>query len=322
MRDVLERRFGLKGGKKATLEAIGKEYKITRERVRQIEADALKQIGKDENIMEVRSVFSAMENYLRSHGEVMALHHFLDSLGEKRHHPHIAMLVRVGKAFTELPESDIHPLRVALGREKKEMAEAAQGAVVRDLEEKGIPVTEEELKTMMRTRVQELSGDSPSDEVINAYVNASKRIAKNPYGEYGLASWSSVNPRGVRDKAYSVLAKAGNPLHFREVAKAIDRVGWSKRKAHHQTVHNELIKDSRFVLVGRGLYALREWGYETGVVRDVVASVLKSAGKPLTKDEIIRLMSKRRFVKPQTVLLNLQNKELFRKTEDGRFTIV
>jgi RNA polymerase primary sigma factor len=44
LRDVLERRFGLAGGTPQTLEHIGKELGITRERVRQLETRALKEL--------------------------------------------------------------------------------------------------------------------------------------------------------------------------------------------------------------------------------------------------------------------------------------
>src|SRR3989344_4735689 len=65
-----------------------------------------------------------------------------------------------------------------------------------------------------------------------------------------------------------VIRKHGSPIHFRDVAKQI--MVMFKKKAHVATTHNELIKDPRFVLVGRGLYALAEWGYAPGIVRDVI----------------------------------------------------
>jgi DNA-directed RNA polymerase delta subunit len=80
----------------------------------------------------------------------------------------------------------------------------------------------------------------------------------------------------VRDYAYLAVKKHGSPLHFREVAQLIEKM--FHRKAHIATTHNELIKDSRFVLVGRGMYALKEWGYTSGVVRDVIREVLREKG--------------------------------------------
>ena len=43
-RRVLELRFGLKDGDEYTLEEVGKQYKVTRERIRQIEAKALRKL--------------------------------------------------------------------------------------------------------------------------------------------------------------------------------------------------------------------------------------------------------------------------------------
>ena len=43
-KDVIVRRFGLLGHESATLEAVGLEVGITRERVRQIQTEALKRL--------------------------------------------------------------------------------------------------------------------------------------------------------------------------------------------------------------------------------------------------------------------------------------
>ena len=116
----------------------------------------------------------------------------------------------------------------------------------------------------------------------------------------------------VRDYAYLIIRKHGSPIHFREVANLIEKT--FKKRAHFATTHNELIKDARFVLVGRGLYALSEWGYEKGVVKDVIASILKKEG-PMAKDEIIKKVLKERYVKENTVLVNLQNPKFFKKNK-------
>jgi len=115
------------------------------------------------------------------------------------------------------------------------------------------------------------------------------------------------------------MRKHGSPIHFREVAKAISEM--FNKKAHVATTHNELIKDPRFVLVGRGLYALTEWGYLSGVVKDVIKKVIDKNG-PMTKDEIIDKVLKERYVKKNTIIVNLQNPKFFKKDKDGRYSIV
>lgn len=322
MRDVLEKRFGLKGGKRHTLEAIGKEYRITRERVRQIEADALKTLGKGNALEEQKDLFREMENHLRERGGAMAERDLMTTLVGERNHPHALFLLTISQGIHDFPETDAFYKRWALDKEALSRAEQIAGSVVQELEEHKAPVAEADLYNFAARVVKDTTGGAPAREVLAASIGISRMLSKNPYGEYGLVSWPTINPRGVKDKAYAVLSKETKPLHFREVAKAIDRAGWSRRRAHPQTVHNELIKDSRFVLVGRGMYALKDWGYEPGVVRDVVASVLKSAGRALSKDEIVSLVSEKRLVKPQTVLLNLQNKSLFKRDDVGKYTLV
>lgn len=322
MKDVLEKRYGLKGGKRKTLEAIGKEYKITRERVRQIETEALKQVTKSEVLGSIGPVFEAMAGHIRSHGNVMAENHLCQNLPSSGTFPHVVFLLNVGKSFVNLAESDEFYHRWAIDKDSAGEAEKGIKLALQALKEKGTPVSQSELYALVSENVRSIRGESISENVIEAYLASSKLVKKNPYGEYGLISWPTISPRGVKDKAYLVLTKSGSPMHFREVAQAINKMNWAKKKAHPQTVHNELIKDPRFVLVGRGLYALKSWGYEAGTVRDILVSVLKKAGKPLRKTEVIEQVLEKRFVKPPTVMLNLQDKSLFKKVDGDYYTLV
>jgi RNA polymerase primary sigma factor len=43
-REVLQLRFGLDDGRYRTLDEVGKEFKVTRERIRQIESKALRKL--------------------------------------------------------------------------------------------------------------------------------------------------------------------------------------------------------------------------------------------------------------------------------------
>ncbi len=177
-------------------------------------------------------------------------------------------------------------------------------------------VPEAEILASFLDYLKDISTDYKNDEILTRWLSMSKNIAKNPLGEWGKSHSSNIKAKGVRDYAYLILRKHGSPIHFKEVAKLITEV--FKKKAHVATTHNELIKDPRFVLVGRGLYALKEWGYETGVVRDVIHDILKKEG-PLSKDKIIEKVLKERYVKENTILVNLQNPKYFKKNKNGLY---
>jgi hypothetical protein len=75
------------------------------------------------------------------------------------------------------------------------------------------------------------------------------------------------------------------------------------------------------VLIGRGIYALKEWGFKKGTVSDVIAEVLRKEGGPLHRDEIVRRVLKSRHVKETTILLNLQSKPQFKRVAKATYTL-
>jgi len=178
-------------------------------------------------------------------------------------------------------------------------------------------ILEGDLIASFLEEVKDMNDKYKNEEVIKRWLSLSHKIGKNPLGEWGKSTSSNVNAKGMRDYAFLVIRKHGSPIHFKEVAKAIGQ--YFNKKAHVATTHNELIKDPRFVLVGRGLYALSEWGYMSGVVKDVIKKILEKEG-PLTKDKIIEKVLKERYVKENTILVNLQNTKYFKKDKEGRYT--
>jgi DNA-directed RNA polymerase delta subunit len=150
-----------------------------------------------------------------------------------------------------------------------------------------------------------------SKEQFFNFLDASHSVRKNKFGKWGMTDWTEVSPKGTREKVYLVLKEHKNPLHFTQIAKMIDKLEFGKRKAHPQTVHNELIKDNRFVLVGRGIYALSEWGYSRGTIKEVIENILQKNGKPMEKEEIISEVLKSRKVKKTTIMINLNNKNFY-----------
>jgi DNA-directed RNA polymerase delta subunit len=130
-----------------------------------------------------------------------------------------------------------------------------------------------------------------------------------------------VNPKNIRDKIYVILHEQGKHLHFNEISDAIKQSEFKRKDVTTQAIHNELIKDKRFVLIGRGIYALKEWGYEKGTVADIITEVLKKANQPMHRDEIVKQVLKSRHVKETTILLNLQGKPQFKRVAKATYAL-
>lgn len=80
-RDVLSRRFGLKGGKGETLEKIGQMHKLTRERVRQIEVASIRKIKKLETLESCLGFLkTTISKLLEEHGGMLRRDYLLDIL--------------------------------------------------------------------------------------------------------------------------------------------------------------------------------------------------------------------------------------------------
>ncbi len=320
-KDILEQRFGLgKNPKRLTLEAIGQKYGITRERVRQIEADGFNRIRKSPQLAELKEVFASLENYFEKEGRVIKEDKILKTLApHPKHENHIYFLLSLHAPFERFHESDELHERWTYGEEAHDTAKRALKGAVDKLRETGKPVTEPQLFEIMSSSAKSAGApDSANQAVLANWLGLSTLIAKNYFDQWGLIEFPEIKPRGVRDLSHMVLTRHGKPLHFSAVASGIGKL--IGKPVHTQTVHNELIKDGRFVLVGRGLYALKDWGYTAGVVKDVISDVLEKSG-PMNKEKVIAAVLKQRFVKPNTVFINLENKKYFKKSPDGTYSL-
>lgn len=319
-REVLERRFGLgPRGAGETLEAIGKSYGITRERVRQIEAHALSKLRQNPALADFKESFSQIQSEIQKRGGVVREDLFLDEMTKSPvERNSLRLLLGLASEVFFLKEDDDFYERFASSREAGAHSGTALKRFHGALDQNSDPASFGEMVVKLAGVVKDLSYPYSTEE-IGHWLLISKRISKNQFDEWGLSNAPTIRPRGVRDLAYLVMRRHGSPMHFREVASSIKH--FLGKKAHDQTVHNELIKDGRFVLVGRGLYALNEWGYQPGVVRDVISAMLVKHG-PLTKDELVKKVLQERHVKDNTIFINLQNKKYFKKDVDGRYHMV
>jgi len=318
--DVLIQRYGLdaKNPSKSTLEAIGKKYKITRERVRQIEEHSLSTIRKSDNYTEFQKIFKEVQGVIGEIGGLVAEDELLEEFSSSESiQNHVHFLLVVGDPFFKKKEDSQFSHRWYLDEDLSTKVENSIKNLYASLGNDEI-VPESEIIQNFFEHLKEVSEDYKSEEIAKRWLRLSKKITSNPLGEWGRADSSNINVKGIRDYAFLVIRKHGSPIHFKEVAEQItDLFG---KKAHVATCHNELIKDPRFVLVGRGLYALTDWGYSTGVVRDVIKDIIQKNG-PLTKEEIIDKVLKERYVKENTIMVNLQNSADFIKDEEGKYIL-
>jgi len=318
-RDVLEKRYGLnKDGETFTLEAIGQSYGITRERVRQIENYGIQSIQKSEVYKKHYDLFLEMQKLIDElGGGLIAEHVLLDELSTDpvvRNHLYFVLIV--GDTFYKSKENPHYAHRWYTEHKMADEVEKALRSVRKGLKRDEL-ISEQEIISRFKAELVHMATDH-NEEVLMRWLKISKQIGQNPLGDWGPSDSPNIRVKGIRDYAYLAVKRHGSPMHFKEVAGNIKEL--FGHNAHIATTHNELIKDARFVLVGRGLYALSEWGYSAGVVKEVLREILETEG-PLSREEIIDKVRKERYVKDNTILVNLQDSNLFKKLANGTYTI-
>ncbi len=317
-KEIVSRRFGL-SGQKETLEQIGEMLSITRERVRQLEKAILirLRIGAEEpKISELAAAEKVIIRNLTEMGRIAKIASLADKIYGRSATPAekagLQFLGNISSNLTIVEENDKYAAAIGIaeyGDEKTIRTKVDE--IVAIIKANKAPMTLDELDN-------KLNYEHPDH--IKAVASVSKLLS-TLNGLWGLAKWPTVNPKNIRDKIYVVLESNKEPMHFADIAKAISDSSFKRKNVTIQAIHNELIKDSRFVLIGRGIYALDSWGYSKGTVADIITSILKSAGKPLSREEIVKQVLKSRKVKETTILLNLQNKKLFKKADKNSYTL-
>lgn len=316
-REVVIGRFGLSGGEKQTLEKVGQRLGVTRERVRQIEKAALDRI-KQAAYVHIKPYTEKALELLENHGGFAGQHQILhEAIGAEDliEENNLRFILLLSDKIVKI-EEDI-AVKAAYSTKKFAPAEVKKWSaqLVGALEEIAKPTT----KTII---IEGFKAVAPNltDEQILSLLLINKQV-RSTDSLWGLAGWREVNPKSIRDKTYIVLKRSGKPLHFTEIAASIKSAGFDGRSVTVQAVHNELIKDSRFILIGRGIYALSEWGYTSGTVADIIETVLRDAGGPLHKGDIIKRVLEHRIVKESTIVLNLQEKTKFKRISKATYTL-
>jgi len=354
-RDIISRRFGLKKKKKETLETVGQLHGLTRERIRQIENATIKKINKLDNLEEnLKTLSSEVEQLLKEHGGIMEkeyLFHILNTFSpvekssehyhvEKNHYDFLLSKL-LNEFFEELKVSAKFKKAYKLKHEKlAHLEEIAEELTSKIVELKRTINTEDIIDLALSSdsylkHSDKFSKDSKFDitsywkdeifdedsekvhnnKAIYSVLQAVSDLEQNKFGYWGVHNWGEVKPKTINDKIYLILKYVAKPMHFVKIAEKINEVGFDKKVANPATVHNELILDERYILVGRGIYGLKEWGYKEGIVADVIREILEENG-PMLKENIIEKVLENRLVKKTTINLALMNKDRFEKIDN------
>lgn len=315
-REIIARRFGL-FDRRETLEQIGELLGITRERVRQLEKAVITKlrVAANSDLPHMEQVELVLGSHLADMGKVARVSDIAARLtkdNSKVDQSRVAFLANLSPAVAVLDDNDHFFHSIGLAAEHTEKT-------IRDRVNKIIDAVKNIGEPTSIDAIAQKVGNTDKKHV-EALASISKNIA-SLHNRWGLTKWPMVNPRNIRDKIYVILHDHSKPMHFSEIAESIKKSDFKRKDVTTQAIHNELIKDKRFVLIGRGIYALREWGYKKGTVADVIAEVLAKEGGALHRDEIVRRVLKSRHVKETTILLNLQGKPQFKRVAKATYAL-
>lgn len=321
-REVLRRRFGIDPNAPQTLDSIGKKYGLTRERIRQIVDSSVEAVRENTPQHVAEKIYAPLESEVKKRGNIMLEDELVQTVASEdtTEQGAVRFFLETAENLNRLKRKDVLKtvVHVEFDEAQWERVKDVVKAILADVKE---PLAHDILHEQY---CKHKEGDERVDEeLLHHYLQPVVDIQKNPFGRWGMAHWRDVTPRGIREKIYLILKEHGEPMHFRDIAAAIDKYKLNKRpgtKTNVQTVHNELIKDPRFILVGRGLYGLEEWGYTPGTVRDVIAAILtQHGGGPMSTEEIVAEVLKVRNVRKMTIIVNLN--QFFKKVGRGIYTL-
>jgi hypothetical protein len=345
--EILIRRYGLrqdmisKKKTRQTLQAIGNQYKITRERVRQVENFSIKKIKQSD---EFHRHYPALKDFVlnvlaRFSG--IAEDEFLINLlvkesgfevksGTERDPQEIVLHQVFDFILSKIINDVVEPVLTVPGFMGAWQEVGAETSTVEEGVNIVLEVIEKNNKPMLRDEViahfkktpfYKNSSQKITDEMIVSFLYLSNVLKENVFGEWGKQDWGTISLKTVNDRIYYIMSQHKRPLHFSEITDLINKKDAAIFIAHGATVRNILTAESRYILVGRGIYALKEWGVEPGTVSQLIEKIIKEAGGSVSRKDIIDKILEQRIIKKQTILITLSNKNKFKKLPEGKYAL-
>lgn len=330
-RDILSRKFGFQNSEE-TLEDLALDYNVSRERIRQIQENALKkilplidrnqQVGKIlQNIKELLLPIGIRSEKSLFHLASQKFHFFDRDLNRLKF-----LVIYSSKIIFHRNDNLFHNFYASESKIYHFGRHLLKKIYFHFLETKKTYPEEEILKLVLKEIKKHLKSKPDFNDLID-FLKILKPLGKNPFNFWGLKNNNFIVPHCLKDKIYLILNLKQKPMHFKEVYQELHRLAqaeddlihyfWHK-KYNLNSVKNELIKHKEFVLVGRGIYGLREWGLVEGTAKDLILKFLRAKKKILRK-ELWEMISNLRPIKETS--FNIYLKEIKNLRQENDFLI-
>ncbi len=315
-RSVIERRVWL-NWEKETLQNIWNSFSpsITRERVRQIEDSWIKKIGRIIKATLLTKIQERAMHFIEMHGWVISKDKLVNKIIkdlELESDINSGVLEFIVQSDYEIKKSKQKlwcKIYFFLPSISKQSIESIHKEALKILKKKKDVITKEKLYENIAENLK--SENRYSLTFIDSCLELFEDIIFGENDLVWLTKWKILNPKTLKDKAIYVMKKEKVPMHFVDISNKITDMLEEKVKVN--TIHNELIRNSEFVLIWRWIYALKEWWFNPGTVLDVIVDALERSWEPMSTEDITKEVLKTRNVKQTTIYMNLQNKKVIER---------
>lgn len=313
---VIEKRIWIYWTKE-TLQWIGNSFKkpITRERVRQIENSWIKKIGRVVKTSVLWKIQTKALELIDLHGGVMLkdkiINTIIKELGLSNEVNWAILEIIIQSDFEILKSKPKNGAKTYFFKQKisPKLIQAVHSEAIKILRKKKDVMEITELYSAIKNRF------APRIIIESTFIDSSLEVfddlVKWEENLIGLSRWKILNPKTLKDKTVYVMNKEKIPMHFVDISNKITQYLGDAVKVN--TIHNELIRNNEFVLIGRGIYALKDWGFKSGTVLDVIIQVLQKENQAMSTEQIADKVLKTRRVKKTTIYMNLQNKNVIER---------
>jgi hypothetical protein len=313
--EILKLRFGLGDEGPYSLQKIGSKYGITRERVRQVQNESINKIKEailnDEKLNKVIILGKKLIRQTNGFSDLDLEKQISQDFGFGTKENHIRFILILDPEIKLEGKDDFHE-RFYVIKEKKSKIKDFFHSIAKKLH--GQKLDYEKFKDKILFVFNKKLKEDLNEKSFTKILKISKKIWLNPFNEGGHEENFYIAPKNTKHRILTVFHYHKKPLHFREIYEILKKVrekfhdlihpSWNKI-TKLETIHNELIRHPDFVLVGRGLYALSNWGYSGKTVEELILEYLSNVKKPVKREDVINYVLSKKIVKPSGVSIVL-----------------